>query len=208
MYILHIHICNYVFTGLKCTYTVHAGILQEILFALDVHLDVDMDERRKFLLRLSKFSIISRILQEGIEQQSSEIQISQSSSDVSNHPSSLTVIGNTTEAIAEDPTIPITGGPTTAFQQMRGIPSALDEAGSSGNSISPIESYTDSTRSKVSGLSPQNCILKHLSASLALEKFMSRDIRNQQYWVGGGSISGFEMTISLQEIQVSNLIPA
>lgn len=165
-----------------------------------------MAERRKILLRLSQFSIISRIFHKSIEQQSSEIQISQSSSYVSNHPSSLTVIGNTTKAIAEDPTIPITGGPTTAFQQMRGIHSALNEAGSSGHSISLIESHTDATRSKVASLSPQNCILKHLSASLAFEKFMPQDI-SKQYWVGGGSLSGFEMTISLQEIQVSNLIP-
>ncbi|XP_074349870.1 uncharacterized protein LOC141689470 isoform X3 [Apium graveolens] len=178
------------------------GILQEILFELDVHLDVDMAERRNFLLRLSQFSIISRIFNESVEQQSSEIQISQSSSGVSNHPSSLTVLGNTTEDIVEDPIIPITGGPTTPFQQMRGIFSALDQAGSSGHSIFPIESHIDAIRStKVSGLSPQNCILKHLSASLALEKFMPQDI-SKQYWVGGGSISGFEMTISLQEIQI------
>lgn len=174
-------------------YTVHAGILQEILFELDAHLDVKMAERRIFLLRLSRFSIISRILHESIEQQSSEIQISQPSYEMSNHPSS----------IAEDPTIPISGGPTTAFQQMRGNHSALDEAGSSGHSIAPVESYIDTTRPKVLGLSPQNCILKHTSAYLTLEKFMPRDIYSQQYWFGGGSISGIEMTISLQEIQVS-----
>lgn len=185
--------------------TVHAGILQEILFELDVHLDVEMAERKKFLLRLSQFSIISHILHESIEQQFSEIQISQSSSEMSNLPSSLAVIVNTTKAIAEDPTIPIIGGSTTAFQQMRGIYSVFDEAGSSGRrSISPTESYKDTTKPKVSGLSPRNCILKHLSASLALEKFMPRDISSQQYWAGSGSIFGFEMTISLQEIQVSN----
>ncbi|WOH10040.1 hypothetical protein DCAR_0729501 [Daucus carota subsp. sativus] len=169
-----------------------SGILQEILFELDAHLDVKMAERRIFLLRLSRFSIISRILHESIEQQSSEIQISQPSYEMSNHPSS----------IAEDPTIPISGGPTTAFQQMRGNHSALDEAGSSGHSIAPVESYIDTTRPKVFGLSPQNCILKHTSAYLTLEKFMPRDIYSQQYWFGGGSISGIEITISLQEIQI------
>lgn len=173
---------------------IYAGTLQEFLLEADVYLNIEIADRKKFLFRLSHLSILSHILRESVEQQSSEIQISQFSSVMSSKLSS--------PGIAGDPTI--------AFQHMDGIHSAVDDASSSSPSISTTGSYMDKTGSQVSYSNPQNYILRQLGASFALEKPLPRDdishLLFNQHWFGGGSISGFDMTISLREIQVSNII--
>jgi hypothetical protein len=51
--------------------------------------------------------------------------------------------------------------------------------------------------------SHQSKMLNNLVASISAEKH-ENDHKSNQVWVGMGSISDFEMTISLSEIQVSN----
>lgn len=51
--------------------------------------------------------------------------------------------------------------------------------------------------------SHQSKMLNNLVASISAEKH-ENDHTSNQVWVGMGSISDFEMTISLSEIQVSN----
>lgn len=51
--------------------------------------------------------------------------------------------------------------------------------------------------------SHQNKILNHLFASISAEKPENGPMLNQ-VWVGSGSVSGFDLTISLSEIQVSD----
>ena len=53
-------------------------------------------------------------------------------------------------------------------------------------------------------LSHQDYILKHLTSSLSIEKAEVSPLVPEQVWVGRGSVSGFDMTISLSELQVRN----
>ncbi|XP_022751328.1 uncharacterized protein LOC111300016 isoform X3 [Durio zibethinus] len=48
----------------------------------------------------------------------------------------------------------------------------------------------------------QNYILKHLTSSLSVEKAEVSPLDPEQVWVGSGSVSGFDMSISLSELQM------
>lgn len=160
----------------------------------DVYLNIEIADTEKVLFRLPRFSILSQVLRESVEEQSHEIQISQFSSVMSRNPSSTSFVGD----------------PTITVQDLDGIHSVVDDASSSSASIPPVESYVDKTESPVPYMYPQNHILKQLCASFGLEKPLPGDdiiyLLPNQRWVGSGSISGFDMTISLQEIQVSKII--
>lgn len=51
-------------------------------------------------------------------------------------------------------------------------------------------------------LSHQNQILKNLRASISLEKPDNDSLHFFGYWFGNGCLSGFDMTLSVYEIQV------
>ncbi|XVE87220.1 hypothetical protein DITRI_Ditri18aG0098600 [Diplodiscus trichospermus] len=51
-------------------------------------------------------------------------------------------------------------------------------------------------------LDHQEYILKHLASSLSIEKARVSPLDSEQAWVGIGTVSGFDMTISLSELQI------
>lgn len=62
------------------------------------------------------------------------------------------------------------------------------------------------TNSQVSLATAQNYVLKDLNVILVVEHHLkssgSIPLQSNDFWVGSGSISGFDMTLSLREIQV------
>ncbi|OMO56804.1 hypothetical protein CCACVL1_26268 [Corchorus capsularis] len=59
-----------------------------------------------------------------------------------------------------------------------------------------------SVSQRVFFLRHQDYILKHLTASLSIEKAVASPLEPKQLWVGSGSVLGFEMTILLSELQM------
>lgn len=112
---------------------------------------------RKFRFDLSRMSIISRVTQECVENES---QIPRFSSFMSNEPSSHSVPGD----------------PAVTFQDMDG-----------------------------SHISHQNDILNHLVVLISAEKPEDDSLHLKQVWFGSGSVSGFDITISLSQIEVSDV---
>lgn len=169
-----------------------AGRLQELLFGADVNLKYEVDDLiEKLSFGLSNLSILSHILHENVEQKTSEIQISHFSS-----PMPTDVSSNLTP---EDSAV--------EFHQMDGVQLPVDDASSSSTSISQKEPYVDNSVSELLNISPQNYILKQLGASIEVEKYLLQDriatLHRNQCWTGSGSLSGFDMIISLPEIQVT-----
>ncbi|GFY93900.1 vacuolar protein sorting-associated protein, putative [Actinidia rufa] len=97
------------------------------------------------------------------------------------------------------------GDPAVAFQHTDEIHSVLDDENFSRR-VSRNESAVDNSEARVLHLSRQNYILKQLGASIAVENpVQGEEVRPEllnQGWVGSGSITGFDMTISLPEIQM------
>ncbi|KAL7193185.1 hypothetical protein ACSBR2_024904 [Camellia fascicularis] len=165
--------------------TDESGALKELHFEADFHLNLELTNMNKrFSFDLSRLSILSQILHEIEGQQTNKIQIPHFSS--SSHS--------------------VHGDPTVAFQHTDGIHSVLDDASCSSPRATRKESPVDNSVSGVLHLSRQNYILKQLSASIAVEKpVLGEGVRPQllnQIWLGSGSITGFDMTISLPEIQM------
>ncbi|KVI02632.1 Vacuolar protein sorting-associated protein 13 domain-containing protein [Cynara cardunculus var. scolymus] len=162
-----------------------SGRLQELLFGADMHLDLKVvNMRRKLSFGLPHFSILSRVLQEFNRHQSNEVQIPIMSSSTSSDPS-FHLIPKDMEA---------THGNTDEIH-----PVTTDA--SSSTSDSRIE-----LRSQDSHQGPANYILKQLSCFIAVEEPVPKDpsdtLKSDQHWVGSGSISGFDVTISLSEMQM------
>ncbi|CAK9182115.1 unnamed protein product [Ilex paraguariensis] len=170
-----------------------SGKLQELLFEADIHLSLEVaNMRRKFSFDILKLSILSQVLRETMEQRTKEIQTPHVSSVMTSGLSGQSTDGNS----------------TIEFEHRDRIHS-VDSASCSSTSVSQKESHADNLKTQVLHLSPQNYILKELSAFVAVEQPMARDVISpmhiNQAWVGSGSISGFDITVSLPEIQVSHV---
>lgn len=152
-----------------------SGRLQELVFSADMHLDLKIiNTRKKLSFGIPQLSILSRVLQESTKHQDSEVQIPLSSSSTSRDPSHL--LPKDTQA---------------ALEQTHEIHSVATDGSSSSS---------DSSKG------PGNFILKKLSCLIAAEEPLPRDpsdtLKPNQPWVGSGSISGFDVTISLSELQM------
>ncbi|RAL40781.1 hypothetical protein DM860_008479 [Cuscuta australis] len=91
---------------------------------------------------------------------------------------------------------------------------SFDDASSSSSHVLQKEiiaddsekSHTNNAGSQNLLASPQNYVLRDLSASLVVEQLVLRKRNGSQqlnyFWVGRGSLLGFDMTISLPEIQM------
>ncbi|XP_042974875.1 uncharacterized protein LOC122306512 isoform X1 [Carya illinoinensis] len=144
-------------------------------FILEVDMKFELaNMRRKFKFDLSRLSILSQVLHDSLEKQ---MQIP--------HFSSGTLSGDS----------------AIGFQHKNEIHS-VNEASCSSDPVPQNEVLVKNCESKVFHSSHQNQILKQLCASMAVEKQDNVPLHLNQVWVGSGLVSGFDLTISLSEIQM------
>ncbi|KAE9466916.1 hypothetical protein C3L33_01182, partial [Rhododendron williamsianum] len=165
-----------------------SGGFKELQFDADLHLELELvNMNKRFLFDLFRFSILSQILHENVEQQTNNIPIP--------HFSSLMLSDSSSQSLHGDPTL--------AFELTDGIHSALNDASCSSPCFRQKEPVVDGSVSGVLDLSRQSYILKQLSASIAVEKPVQGESQVlNEVWVGTGSITGFDMTISLPEVKM------
>lgn len=154
----------------------YAGRLHELLFGADTNLSLKVvNMSKKLSFALPQLSILTRVLQESNKHQSSEVLIPLMSSSTS----SDTSFNLTSKDIQ------------AALREKDEIQSVATDA-----KISSLDSHQSS----------ENYILKKLSCFISAEEPIpqepSDNSKLNQPWVGSGSISGFDVTISLPEIQV------
>ncbi|GLT39068.1 hypothetical protein SLA2020_132760 [Shorea laevis] len=153
-----------------------SGGIQEFILEVDLvvnHESANMG--KKFFFELSRLSIFSHVLQASTED---EIQILHFSSTTSSEFLSGLASGES----------------SAAFQHRNGS-SPIDESHTRGPD-SPDEVTANFQ------ISYQDHILKHLVASVSAEKPFSSPLQPNDVWVGSGSVSGFDMAISLSELQM------
>lgn len=161
------------------------------MLEIDIRLNLELvNMRRKFTLDLSSFSILSQIV---FGSAKNEIQIPHFASGISND------------------LLPhfLSGDHTIAFQHRDAIHPLPDGASCSHDPVSRKEALMDNPVSEGFLLSCQRHILKRLQAFILVRESMSENESGHPHlnpiWVGNGSVSGFDITISLTEIQVSNV---
>ncbi|XP_010255035.1 PREDICTED: uncharacterized protein LOC104595825 isoform X2 [Nelumbo nucifera] len=92
------------------------------------------------------------------------------------------------------------------FTSIKSSSPVLDESSSSNYTVPQKEFLIESDPSRLSPANFHNYILKCLTASFTVEKAEARDGDGHSWlkhgWVGSGSISGFDLIISLSEIQM------
>lgn len=155
------------------------------MLEIDVRLNSEVESRRrKYVFDLSRFSICSQVLQESTD---NEFQIP--------HFSSITSTGlSTTHVLSEDPS----PGPLH-----RNVICPLDNPSCSKAKLQE-EFYAKNCGPEVSNLSHWKYILKHLAAFISVERPMNGPLSKYHAWAGNGSFSGFDITLSLSEMKVSN----
>lgn len=155
-----------------------AGGIREIVLEITLHSSLDSAGRdQTFLCEVSRLSVLSKIL-ESVEK---DINITQFSSPAFSESSSFT-----------------SGAPVeTPFQQRDVI--------SSGDSKSVSNGLRESSTNSKIQEEARNYILEDLRVSASVKK---REITGRQFsqaWEGGCSVLGFDITISLSELQVYSL---
>lgn len=162
-----------------------AGRIQELLLQVDFQIGLELvNTVRKFLVRDSKFSLLSQFRDEDLGH-------------------NLKVIQSPFSSIVPDDSVPsfVRKESSTSPQHKDTIHPDFD-ASPPSTSVPIRSSHVDIT-------SPQKYILKDLQCFVAIEKPVTRNHTNpscpNDIWVGSGHISGFDVTISLHEINVSFL---
>ncbi|KAI7740515.1 hypothetical protein M8C21_024427 [Ambrosia artemisiifolia] len=153
-----------------------SGRIRELLFGADTNLNLKfVNMRKKLSFGLPQLSILSRVIQESNKHKNSEVQIPLMSSSTSSDPSSYFVTKDMQAAMWQ-------------ADEIQSV--ATDARSSSSDSHQGSESY----------------ILKKLSCFISAEEPVPRDTsdtsKSNESWVGSGSISGFDVTVSLSEIQM------
>ncbi|KAM4118037.1 hypothetical protein ACB094_02G170500 [Castanea mollissima] len=152
-----------------------SGGFREFVLEVDVQLKFELANMiRKLIFHLSRFSIFSQVLHESVE---NEIQIPNFSS--------VTSINMSCSA---------SGAPAKVFQH-RNVIHLDNEASCSRDTV-------ENCASKKFCLSHQKCILEQLGAFVEVEKPENGPLHQNQVWLGHGSVSGFDVNISLSEIQM------
>ncbi|XP_010558503.1 PREDICTED: uncharacterized protein LOC104827123 [Tarenaya hassleriana] len=154
------------------------GGIRELVLEVNLHIALEMESReKKFLCEISRLSVLSKIL-ENIDK---EIHIAQFSSPAFSETSSF-----------------LSGAPHQPFQQ-RDVISLDDSTSVSGDLDSTRESpmYSDVPGEFYSGY-----ILKDLRISVFLKKPENDLHQFNDAWVGSCSVVGFDITISLSELQM------
>ncbi|KAG9153260.1 hypothetical protein Leryth_020854 [Lithospermum erythrorhizon] len=163
------------------------GRIDELLLEMDTHLDLRLGNvTRQSSLVISKLSILSLTLSNKMEDQNLEIQSPHLSSNIS-----IATCAN------NDPLASVDHEDMMLWNESSSRHSILNNGYSSHDLVDSDD--------QISCSNPQNYILKELSIFLMVEWSDKRDIMESlclnETWVGNGSISGLEMTISLRELQ-------
>ncbi|KAL8200609.1 hypothetical protein R6Q57_011948 [Mikania cordata] len=153
-----------------------SGIIQELLFGADTNLSLKVvNTRKKISFGLPQLSILSRVLLKSNKHLSNEVQIPLISSSTSSDPSFYSIPKEMQKVLWQ----------TDEIQA-----EATDARSSSSDSHHGSENY----------------ILKKLSCFISAEEPVSQDspdtLKANQPWVGSGSVSGFDVIVSLPEIQM------
>ncbi|PON54074.1 Vacuolar protein sorting-associated protein [Parasponia andersonii] len=163
------------------------GGVQELVLEFDVHLNFEWtDMERKLLFDLKRLSILSQVVRQS---SGDEFQIPHFYSDNSN---SLSTRFESVDFSSE--------------LQHRDVVHPLNDPSCSRDSDSPEELSAKNCVPVVSNLSSQKYILKHLGAFFSVQKPVNGPLCLHQSWVGGGSISGFDIILSLSEIKMILII--
>ncbi|XP_057976276.1 uncharacterized protein LOC131163647 isoform X2 [Malania oleifera] len=163
-----------------------SGGVREFVLEADFRLNLKLVNKRRFLFDLSRLSILSQMLDEsgGNESQSP-------------HFSSVKTIDLSSHVVS--------GDPITACHQVDSFHSVADHASCSSDPASRRESSMNFA-SGAYRLSHQNYILKQLKAFISIENSVPGEeygpVCSNQVWVGSGSVSGFDVILSLSEVQM------
>ncbi|GMH25239.1 hypothetical protein Nepgr_027082 [Nepenthes gracilis] len=166
------------------------GRVQEIIWKVDLCLNFGLENtKRKFLFNLSQLKILSQTLDKNLKQTTSETKIPHFSSVTSSCFSS---------DVSEDSLI--------AVQKMKRSQPLLNDESCSTSSVSARKSLANDSSSIAFQASEEHYILKELVACVSAEKPVPGVENDHSYlspgYAGDGSVSDFDMTISLPEIQM------
>lgn len=160
-----------------------AGGIREIVLEITLHSSLDSAGReQKFLCEVSRLSVLSKIL-ESVEK---DIDITQFSSPVFSESSSF-----------------MSGAPLETSFQQKDVISSGDSTSISGDFSGPKEFSTNSNLLEEFHSHYKNYILEDLRVSASVKKRENTGHQYSQAWEGGCSVLGFNITISLSELQVS-----
>lgn len=155
-----------------------AGGIREIVLDITLHSSFDSAGReQKFLCEVSRLSVLSKIL-ESVER---DINITQFSSPAFSESSSF-----------------LSGAPL----QQSDVISSGDSTSVSGDFNSLREFSANSNLQEEFHSRYKSYILENLRVSASVKKRENTGHQFSQAWVGGCSVLGFDITISLSELQV------
>ncbi|XP_030499771.2 uncharacterized protein LOC115715105 isoform X2 [Cannabis sativa] len=158
------------------------GGVRELVLEFDVHLKFELTNmERKFMFDL-KSSILSQVLRQSGENEFHKPKIY---SETFNRTSTHFEYGDSASEL-----------------QRRDLMHQLNDPSCSRNSDSPEELSAENFVPKDSNSSSQKYILKQLGAFFSVQKPVNGAICSHQSWVGRGSISDFNIIISLSEIEM------
>ncbi|ESQ46725.1 hypothetical protein EUTSA_v10027614mg [Eutrema salsugineum] len=158
------------------------GGIREIVLEINLHSSLDLARReQKFLCEVSRVSILSKIL-ESVEK---DINITQFSSPPFSESSSF-----------------LSGAPLETSFQQRDVISSGDSTSVSGDFNGPREFSTNSNLQEEFHSRYKNYILEELRVSASAMKRENTGHQCSQAWEGGCSVLGFDITISLSELQM------
>nr|XP_009789529.1 PREDICTED: uncharacterized protein LOC104237139 isoform X2 [Nicotiana sylvestris] len=153
---------------------------------------------RKFSFGITNLSILSQLLHISTEQQSLDTRTPFPSSSISDDQSSIIVHDDTLMA-------PNHLGEANSIMN-EASSSSPPELGNQYHADGSSKPCRGGSNSQISLATPQNYILKDLNIILVAEQPLkssgSIPLQSNDFWVGSGSISGFDMTLSLREIQI------
>lgn len=160
-----------------------AGGIREIVLEITLHSSLDSaGGEQKFLCEVSRLSVLSMIL-ETVER---DINITQFSSPAFSESSSF-----------------LSGAPLETSFQQNDVISSGGSTSVSADFNSLREFSANSSLQEKFHSRYENYILEDLRVSASVKKRENTGHQFSQAWVGGCSVLGFDITISLSELQVS-----
>lgn len=160
-----------------------AGGIREIVLEITLHSSLDSaGGEQKFLCEVSRLSVLSMIL-ETVER---DINITQFSSPAFSESSSF-----------------LSGAPLETSFQQNDVISSVGSTSVSADFNSLREFSANSSLQEEFHSRYENYILEDLRVSASVKKRENTGHQFSQAWVGGCSVLGFDITISLSELQVS-----